>query len=55
MTPAPRLVKGEEQLPVDMRKRLSLRKEQVAVRQRGVCERVVERKSLGADLRAARP
>lgn len=29
--PAPRLVKGEEQLPVDMRKRLSLRKEQVAV------------------------
>ncbi|MGK3936986.1 VWA domain-containing protein [Streptomyces sp. RP5T] len=27
----PRLVKGEEQLPVDMRKRLSLRKEQVAV------------------------
>lgn len=30
-TPAPRLVKGEEQLPVDMRKRLSLRKEQVAV------------------------
>ncbi|GAA1499940.1 VWA domain-containing protein [Streptomyces synnematoformans] len=28
---APRLVKGEEQLPVDMRKRLSLRKEQVAV------------------------
>ncbi|MFC7258984.1 VWA domain-containing protein [Streptomyces lutosisoli] len=30
-TPTPRLVKGEEQLPVDMRKRLSLRKEQVAV------------------------
>lgn len=29
--PAPRLVKGEEQLPVDMRKRLSLRKDQVAV------------------------
>ncbi|MGW3913502.1 VWA domain-containing protein [Streptomyces sp. NPDC005070] len=28
---APRLVKGEERLPVDMRKRLSLRKEQVAV------------------------
>jgi stress response protein SCP2 len=28
---APRLVKGEEQLPIDMRKRLSLRKEQVAV------------------------
>ncbi|MFJ7629123.1 VWA domain-containing protein [Streptomyces sp. NPDC097595] len=28
---APRLGKGEEQLPVDMRKRLSLRKEQVAV------------------------
>lgn len=28
---SPRLVKGEEQLPVDMRKRLSLRKEQVAV------------------------
>uniref|UniRef100_UPI002FDBCED4 vWA domain-containing protein n=1 Tax=Streptomyces sp. IBSBF 2435 TaxID=2903531 RepID=UPI002FDBCED4 len=28
---APRLVKGEENLPVDMRKRLSLRKEQVAV------------------------
>ncbi|GAA3987220.1 VWA domain-containing protein [Streptomyces marokkonensis] len=27
----PRLTKGEEQLPVDMRKRLSLRKEQVAV------------------------
>ncbi|WP_460067616.1 VWA domain-containing protein [Streptomyces sp. YKOK-I1] len=31
-TPAtPRLIKGEDQLPVDMRKRLSLRKEQVAV------------------------
>ncbi|MFE0424561.1 VWA domain-containing protein [Streptomyces sp. NPDC058953] len=33
-TPAaggPRIVKGEERLPVDMRKRLSLRKEQVAV------------------------
>ncbi|MGW6520711.1 VWA domain-containing protein [Streptomyces sp. NPDC054962] len=32
-TPAsgPRLTKGEERLPVDMRKRLSLRKEQVAV------------------------
>ncbi|MFD3525771.1 VWA domain-containing protein [Streptomyces sp. NPDC058653] len=29
--PAPRLTKGEERLPVDMRKRLSLRKEQVAV------------------------
>ncbi|MEV0219416.1 VWA domain-containing protein [Streptomyces sp. NPDC050704] len=29
--PGPRLIKGEEQLPVDMRKRLSLRKEQVAV------------------------
>ncbi|WP_328670186.1 VWA domain-containing protein [Streptomyces sp. NBC_00328] len=28
---APRLVKGEERLPVDMRKRLSLRKEQVAI------------------------
>ncbi|QNP67448.1 VWA domain-containing protein [Streptomyces genisteinicus] len=28
---APRLSKGEERLPVDMRKRLSLRKEQVAV------------------------
>ncbi|MDD1062259.1 VWA domain-containing protein [Streptomyces cocklensis] len=28
---APRMVKGEENLPVDMRKRLSLRKEQVAV------------------------
>ncbi|MFG1806459.1 VWA domain-containing protein [Streptomyces sp. NPDC049040] len=28
---APRLVKGEEDLPIDMRKRLSLRKEQVAV------------------------
>ncbi|MFI7499457.1 VWA domain-containing protein [Streptomyces sp. NPDC049687] len=27
----PRLIKGEERLPVDMRKRLSLRKEQVAV------------------------
>ncbi|WP_340377715.1 VWA domain-containing protein [Streptomyces sp. SS7] len=27
----PHLIKGEEQLPVDMRKRLSLRKEQVAV------------------------
>ncbi|MGW0942751.1 VWA domain-containing protein [Streptomyces sp. NPDC002623] len=33
MTPAPgpRLTKGEERLPVDMRKRLSLRKEQVAI------------------------
>ncbi|MFJ6986112.1 MULTISPECIES: VWA domain-containing protein [unclassified Streptomyces] len=30
-SPAPRLTKGEEHLPVDMRKRLSLRKEQVAV------------------------
>ncbi|NJP48405.1 VWA domain-containing protein [Actinacidiphila epipremni] len=29
--PAPNLVKGEEHLPLDMRKRLSLRKEQVAV------------------------
>lgn len=29
--PGPRLTKGEERLPVDMRKRLSLRKEQVAV------------------------
>ncbi|MFC9910399.1 VWA domain-containing protein [Streptomyces sp. NPDC127197] len=29
--PAPRLTKGEEHLPVDMRKRLSLRKQQVAV------------------------
>ncbi|WP_330179248.1 VWA domain-containing protein [Nocardia sp. NBC_01503] len=29
--PAIRLTKGEEQLPIDMRKRLSLRKEQVAV------------------------
>ncbi len=29
--PRPRFTKGEEQLPVDMRKRLSLRKEQVAV------------------------
>jgi stress response protein SCP2 len=28
---APRMVKGEENLPIDMRKRLSLRKEQVAV------------------------
>ncbi|MFW6692649.1 VWA domain-containing protein [Streptomyces sp. MAR4 CNX-425] len=28
---APRLVKGEERLPVDMRKRLSMRKEQVAL------------------------
>jgi stress response protein SCP2 len=27
----PRMVKGEDQLPIDMRKRLSLRKEQVAV------------------------
>jgi stress response protein SCP2 len=31
MTPKPRLSKGEDRLPVDMRKRLSLRKEQVAV------------------------
>ncbi|SHL88200.1 VWA domain-containing protein [Actinacidiphila paucisporea] len=30
-TGAPRMVKGEEDLPIDMRKRLSLRKEQVAV------------------------
>lgn len=29
--PGPRLTKGEDRLPVDMRKRLSLRKEQVAV------------------------
>ncbi|MFD5491963.1 VWA domain-containing protein [Streptomyces sp. NPDC001812] len=37
---APRLTKGEEQLPVDMRKRLSLRKEQVAVslRKHGAAE-----------------
>ncbi|MFI6107478.1 VWA domain-containing protein [Streptomyces sp. NPDC051310] len=52
MTPAPaassspRPVKGEEQLPVDMRKRLSLRKEQVAVSLRkhgaeGVTARVI--------------
>ncbi|MET9844787.1 VWA domain-containing protein [Streptomyces ossamyceticus] len=45
-TPAPRFVKGEEQLPVDMRKRLSLRKEQVAVSLRkhgaeGVAARVI--------------
>ncbi|GGR81574.1 hypothetical protein GCM10010252_20170 [Streptomyces aureoverticillatus] len=45
-TPAPRLIKGEEQLPVDMRKRLSLRKEQVAVSLRkhgaeGVTARVI--------------
>ncbi|MER5660895.1 VWA domain-containing protein [Streptomyces mirabilis] len=44
--PAPRLSKGEERLPVDMRKRLSLRKEQVAVSLRkhgaeGVTARVV--------------
>ncbi len=44
--PAPRLVKGEEQLPVDMRKRLSLRKEQIAVSLRkhgaeGVTARVI--------------
>ncbi|NEA62639.1 VWA domain-containing protein [Streptomyces sp. SID12488] len=42
----PRLRKGEEQLPVDMRKRLSLRKEQVAVSLRkhgatGVTARVI--------------
>ncbi|MGP4043434.1 VWA domain-containing protein [Streptomyces sp. 2A115] len=42
----PRLGKGEEQLPVDMRKRLSLRKEQVAVSLRkhgaaGVTARVI--------------
>ncbi|GAB2733838.1 VWA domain-containing protein [Streptomyces bullii] len=42
----PRLTKGEERLPVDMRKRLSLRKEQVAVSLRkhgavGVTARVV--------------
>ncbi|MFD5569598.1 VWA domain-containing protein [Streptomyces cadmiisoli] len=30
-SPAPRMTKGEEHLPVDMRKRLSLRKQQVAV------------------------
>ncbi|MET8227666.1 VWA domain-containing protein [Streptomyces sp. NPDC005301] len=45
-SPTPRLVKGEEQLPVDMRKRLSLRKEQVAVSLRkhgaeGVSARVI--------------
>jgi stress response protein SCP2 len=44
--PGPRLGKGEERLPVDMRKRLSLRKEQVAVSLRkhgatGVTARVV--------------
>ncbi|MFJ1969095.1 VWA domain-containing protein [Streptomyces sp. NPDC087903] len=44
--PSPRLVKGEDQLPVDMRKRLSLRKEQVAVSLRkhgveGVTARVI--------------
>ncbi|MCC9711491.1 VWA domain-containing protein [Streptomyces sp. MNU76] len=44
--PAPRLVKGEEQLPLDMRKRLSLRKEQIAVSLRkhgaeGVTARVI--------------
>ncbi|WNZ06515.1 VWA domain-containing protein [Streptomyces sp. 11x1] len=44
--PTPRLVKGEEQLPVDMRKRLSLRKEQIAVSLRkhgaeGVTARVI--------------
>ncbi|MEU9544287.1 VWA domain-containing protein [Streptomyces mirabilis] len=43
---SPRLSKGEERLPVDMRKRLSLRKEQVAVSLRkhgaeGVAARVV--------------
>ncbi|MFJ4979178.1 VWA domain-containing protein [Streptomyces coeruleorubidus] len=43
---SPRLVKGEERLPVDMRKRLSLRKEQVAVSLRkhgaeGVTARVI--------------
>lgn len=42
----PRLTKGEERLPVDMRKRLSLRKEQVAVSLRkhgaaGVTARVI--------------
>ncbi|MFE2041741.1 VWA domain-containing protein [Streptomyces sp. NPDC059477] len=42
----PRLTKGEEKLPVDMRKRLSLRKEQVAVSLRkhgaeGVVARVI--------------
>ncbi|MET9441442.1 VWA domain-containing protein [Streptomyces sp. NPDC006610] len=45
-TTPPRLTKGEEHLPVDMRKRLSLRKEQVAVSLRkhgatGVTARVV--------------
>ncbi|MEV6103297.1 VWA domain-containing protein [Streptomyces sp. NPDC051940] len=44
--PAPGLVKGEDLLPVDMRKRLSLRKEQVAVSLRkhgaeGVVARVI--------------
>ncbi|MFJ5558189.1 VWA domain-containing protein [Streptomyces sp. NPDC093250] len=43
---APRLTKGEERLPVDMRKRLSLRKEQVAVSLRkhgaaGITARVI--------------
>ncbi|MEV8031238.1 VWA domain-containing protein [Streptomyces sp. NPDC086182] len=43
---APRLIKGEDRLPVDMRKRLSLRKEQVAVSLRkhgavGVTARVI--------------
>ncbi|MGA5143223.1 VWA domain-containing protein [Streptomyces azureus] len=43
---SPRLVKGEQQLPMDMRKRLSLRKEQVAVSLRkhgaeGVTARVI--------------
>ncbi|MEV5432253.1 VWA domain-containing protein [Streptomyces sp. NPDC052701] len=45
-SPAPRPAKGEERLPVDMHKRLSLRKEQVAVSLRkhgaaGVTARVV--------------
>jgi stress response protein SCP2 len=43
---APRLIKGEDRLPVDMRKRLSLRKEQVAISLRkhgaaGVTARVI--------------
>ncbi|MEU5398242.1 VWA domain-containing protein [Streptomyces sp. NPDC005963] len=45
-TPGPRLAKGVEQLPVEMRERLSLRKEQVAVslrkhRAAGVMARVI--------------
>ncbi|MBC9728413.1 VWA domain-containing protein [Streptomyces sp. TRM68367] len=45
-SPGPRMTKGEERLPVDMRKRLSLRKEQVAVSLRkhgaaGITARVI--------------